>query len=221
MCFKQMLLLLPSFLCSYFYLAYQSNFLALYFTVRARAFSSLLSPFAGIFSSYIMGYYLDSRRQPAHVRGLIVLVRCLFTACLHLSNGPSGHYYLVPNRHLDMDNHPSKRFHIRPSHIGLDERGLRTCVRCDLLLHLCGPGDSELHVLGDIPLFDHAQWPVQVYRPIPCHRGPWTDHRMVNRFQRQCQPLGTYWDELWWCNDLASTSIACGQDPGGCRGGHR
>ncbi|KAF9045691.1 hypothetical protein BDZ89DRAFT_1058662 [Hymenopellis radicata] len=70
---KRIVLLLPAFLFSYFYLPYQSNFLSLYFTVRARAFSSLLSPFAGIVSSYIMGYYLDSRRTPAHIRGSIVL----------------------------------------------------------------------------------------------------------------------------------------------------
>ncbi|KAF8916034.1 hypothetical protein CPB85DRAFT_1453625 [Mucidula mucida] len=70
----KIILLLPAFLFSYFYLPYQSNFLSLYFTVRARAFSSLLSPFAGIVSSYTMGYYLDSRRSPAHIRGSIVLI---------------------------------------------------------------------------------------------------------------------------------------------------
>ncbi|KIY70580.1 MFS general substrate transporter [Cylindrobasidium torrendii FP15055 ss-10] len=70
---RKILCLLPAFIFSYFYHSYQSNFLSLYFTVRARAFSSFLSPFGGIASSYIMGYYLDKGKGSARFRGCVVL----------------------------------------------------------------------------------------------------------------------------------------------------
>ncbi|CED82496.1 duf895 domain membrane protein [Phaffia rhodozyma] len=70
---KKILFLLPAFISSYFYLAYQSNYLGLHFTVRTRALSSLVAPFAGIISSYAMGYFLDQRQIPVRTRGAIVL----------------------------------------------------------------------------------------------------------------------------------------------------
>ena len=70
----RVILLLPFFFFSYFYYAYQSNYLATYFNIRTRAFSSLLSPLGAIISSYLMGFYLDSQRWSERSKGLIMLV---------------------------------------------------------------------------------------------------------------------------------------------------
>ena len=89
----RVILLLPFFFFSYFYYAYQSNYLPTYFNIRlvmsfiiyerdfneqgnyrTRAFSSLLSPFGAIVSSYFMGLYLDSKRQSEKTKGLVMLV---------------------------------------------------------------------------------------------------------------------------------------------------
>lgn len=46
----------------------------MFFTVRTRALSSLIAPFAGIISSYLMGYFLDRRSIDVKKRGTIVLI---------------------------------------------------------------------------------------------------------------------------------------------------
>ena len=56
---RRVLLLLPAFFISYFYNGFQSTWLTTYFTVRSRAFSSFLTNFAGIASSFIMALLLD------------------------------------------------------------------------------------------------------------------------------------------------------------------
>lgn len=76
---RRILLLLPAFFISYFYNGLLSTWLTDYFTVRARAFSSFFTNFAGIFSSFLIASLLD--RQRIHIRtrariafGAIVLV---------------------------------------------------------------------------------------------------------------------------------------------------
>jgi len=59
---RRVLLLLPAFFISYFYNGFVSTFLTSYFTVRARAFSSFFTNFAGIFSSFIIASLLDNQR---------------------------------------------------------------------------------------------------------------------------------------------------------------
>jgi hypothetical protein len=54
-----------AFFISYFYNPFLSTFLTQYFNVRSRAFSSFFTNFAGIFSSFILGYFVD--RQQIHI----------------------------------------------------------------------------------------------------------------------------------------------------------
>ncbi|WVQ85106.1 hypothetical protein IAT38_007271 [Cryptococcus sp. DSM 104549] len=63
---RRIALLLPAFFISYFYNGFLSTWLTKYFTVRSRAFSSFFTNFAGIFSSFIIGTFLD--RQNIHIK---------------------------------------------------------------------------------------------------------------------------------------------------------
>ena len=63
---KRVALLIPAFFASYFFLGFLSTWLTVYFTVRARAFSSFVTNWAGVMSSYMIGYLLD--RQHINVR---------------------------------------------------------------------------------------------------------------------------------------------------------
>ncbi|KAI1803266.1 MFS general substrate transporter [Daldinia bambusicola] len=72
---RRVLLLLPAFFISYFYNGFVSTWLTTYFTVRARAFSSFFTNFAGIFSSFLVAALLD--RQSIHIR---TRARVAFTA---------------------------------------------------------------------------------------------------------------------------------------------
>ncbi|KAI9050053.1 hypothetical protein LZ554_006198 [Drepanopeziza brunnea f. sp. 'monogermtubi'] len=65
-CSRRIMLLLPAFFISYFYLGYNSTFLTQYFTVRSRAFSSFFTNFAGIFSSFLIAGLLD--RQSINIK---------------------------------------------------------------------------------------------------------------------------------------------------------
>ncbi|KAK8136598.1 hypothetical protein PG984_004538 [Apiospora sp. TS-2023a] len=56
---RRIMLLMPAFFISYFYNGFLSTWLTTYFTVRARAFSSFFTNFAGIFSSFIIAAILD------------------------------------------------------------------------------------------------------------------------------------------------------------------
>ncbi|XXG95484.1 hypothetical protein Hte_001748 [Hypoxylon texense] len=72
---RRVLLLLPAFFISYFYNGFVSTWLTQYFTVRARAFSSFFTNFAGIFSSFLVAALLD--RQSIFIR---TRARAAFTA---------------------------------------------------------------------------------------------------------------------------------------------
>lgn len=63
---RRIVMLLPSFFISYFYNGFQSTWLTTYFTVRARAFSSFFTNFAGIISSFLIASLLD--RQSIHIK---------------------------------------------------------------------------------------------------------------------------------------------------------
>lgn len=65
---RRILLLLPAFFISYFYNGLLSTWLTDYFTVRARAFSSFFTNFAGIFSSFLIASLLDRQAIPIRVR---------------------------------------------------------------------------------------------------------------------------------------------------------
>ncbi|KAF0315354.1 duf895 domain membrane protein [Colletotrichum asianum] len=69
---RRILLLFPAFFISYFYNGFMSTWLATYFTVRSRAFSSFFTNFAGIFSSFLVAMLLDNQRVFIKTRGRIV-----------------------------------------------------------------------------------------------------------------------------------------------------
>jgi MFS family permease len=71
---RRILLLLPAFFISYFYNGFVSTWLTQYFTVRARAFSSFFTNFAGIFSSFIIAFLLDNKRLHIKTRGRIAFI---------------------------------------------------------------------------------------------------------------------------------------------------
>jgi MFS family permease len=71
---QRILLLLPAFFISYFYNGFVSTWLTRYFTVRARAFSSFFTNFAGIFSSFIIAALLDS--QKIHIKTRAKIAFC-------------------------------------------------------------------------------------------------------------------------------------------------
>ncbi|GAA5859234.1 hypothetical protein JCM8547_008928 [Rhodosporidiobolus lusitaniae] len=59
---KKIGVLLPVFFTCWWYWGYASTFLTLYFSVRARALASLLSPICGVIVSTLLGYFLDNQR---------------------------------------------------------------------------------------------------------------------------------------------------------------
>ncbi|KAI0139118.1 MFS general substrate transporter [Hypoxylon sp. NC0597] len=79
---RRVLLLLPAFFISYFYNGFVSTWLTKYFTVRARAFSSFFTNFAGIFSSFLVAALLDRQRIHIRTRG-----RIAFTAIVTILIG--------------------------------------------------------------------------------------------------------------------------------------
>ncbi|KAL2827725.1 major facilitator superfamily domain-containing protein, partial [Aspergillus cavernicola] len=79
---RRVLLLLPAFFISYFYNGVQSTWLTSYFTVRSRAFSSFLTNFAGIASSFLIAALLD--RQSIHIK---TRARVAFTAIVFVLTG--------------------------------------------------------------------------------------------------------------------------------------
>ncbi|KAF2128065.1 MFS general substrate transporter [Dothidotthia symphoricarpi CBS 119687] len=75
---RRILLLLPAFFISYFYNGFTSTWLTTYFTVRARAFSSFLTNFAGIFSSFLIAALLDRQSMHIQTRGRVAFC-CIIT----------------------------------------------------------------------------------------------------------------------------------------------
>ncbi|WWD18878.1 hypothetical protein CI109_103333 [Kwoniella shandongensis] len=71
---RKVLLLLPIFFTSWFYDSYISTFGATYFTVRSRALSSFLTPFAGNIGSILVGWILDSKYGRRSIRARYVFV---------------------------------------------------------------------------------------------------------------------------------------------------
>ncbi|KAJ5677659.1 uncharacterized protein N7477_003292 [Penicillium maclennaniae] len=75
---RRVLLLLPSFFISYFYNGFLSTWLTDYFTVRARAFSSFFTNFAGIFSSFLIASLLDRQSIFIKTRARIAFLTIVF-----------------------------------------------------------------------------------------------------------------------------------------------
>lgn len=65
---RRIVLLLPAFFISYFYNGLLSTWLTDYFTVRARAFSSFFTNFAGIASSFLLAFLLDRQTLSLRLR---------------------------------------------------------------------------------------------------------------------------------------------------------
>lgn len=81
----------------------QNTFLTDYFTVRARALSSLISPFLCIVGCFVLGFILDARgysqRHRAWLGYGVVLVSCGVVHCWQLSN--SAHLIQHPRGVID------------------------------------------------------------------------------------------------------------------------
>ncbi|KAI2610050.1 MFS general substrate transporter [Hypoxylon fragiforme] len=71
---RRVLLLLPAFFISYFYNGFVSTWLTTYFTVRARAFSSFFTNFAGVFSSFLAAALLDRQAIRLRTRARVAFV---------------------------------------------------------------------------------------------------------------------------------------------------
>ncbi|KIK61195.1 hypothetical protein GYMLUDRAFT_243847 [Collybiopsis luxurians FD-317 M1] len=69
---KKILMLLPIFFASWFYDSFMTNYTADYFSVRARALSSFLTPFGGNFGSLFIGWIIDSGIGSRKTRALAV-----------------------------------------------------------------------------------------------------------------------------------------------------
>lgn len=98
---RRILLLLPAFFISYFYNGLLSTWLTDYFTVRARAFSSFFTNFAGIFSSFIIASLLD--RQSIHIR---TRARIAFSAIVLILTGTWIWAIILQKRYYDAPASP-------------------------------------------------------------------------------------------------------------------
>lgn len=98
---RRILLLLPAFFISYFYNGLLSTWLTDYFTVRARAFSSFFTNFAGIFSSFIIASLLD--RQQIHIK---TRARVAFLAIVVVLSGTWIWAIILQKQYYDADTPP-------------------------------------------------------------------------------------------------------------------
>lgn len=98
---RRILLLLPAFFISYFYNGLLSTWLTDYFTVRARAFSSFFTNFAGIFSSFIIASLLD--RQQLHIK---TRARIAFLAIVLVLSGTWIWAIILQKQYYDADTPP-------------------------------------------------------------------------------------------------------------------
>lgn len=98
---RRILLLLPAFFISYFYNGFLSTWLTDYFSVRARAFSSFFTNFAGIFSSYIIAGLLDRQSIPIKTRA-----RIAFLAIVLVLTGTWIWAIILQKQYYDADTPP-------------------------------------------------------------------------------------------------------------------
>ncbi|KAJ6455818.1 MFS general substrate transporter [Mycena sanguinolenta] len=68
---RKVVMLLPLFFVSWFSDSFVSNYSASYLSVRGRALSSFLSPFAGNIGSIALGWWLDSKKSTRRNRALV------------------------------------------------------------------------------------------------------------------------------------------------------
>ncbi|KAJ5233311.1 uncharacterized protein N7469_005077 [Penicillium citrinum] len=71
---RRVLLLLPAFFISYFYNGFMSTWVTTYFTVRARAFNSFFTNFAGVASSFLIAGLLDRQSIFIKTRARIAFI---------------------------------------------------------------------------------------------------------------------------------------------------
>lgn len=98
---RRTLLLLPAFFISYFYNGLLSTWLTDYFTVRARAFSSFFTNFAGIFSSFLIAALLDC--QKIHIKSR---ARIAFLSIVLILSGTWIWAIILQKRYYDSDPSP-------------------------------------------------------------------------------------------------------------------
>ena len=99
---RRILMLLPAFFISYFYNGLLSTWLTSYFTVRARAFSSFFTNFAGIFSSFIIAALLD--RQSINIK---TRARIGFASIVLVLTGTWIWAIVLQKRYYDADTAPT------------------------------------------------------------------------------------------------------------------
>lgn len=78
---RRVLLLLPAFFISYFYNGFMSTWVTTYFTVRARAFNSFFTNFAGVASSFMIAALLDRQSIFIKTRARIAFISIIVVLC--------------------------------------------------------------------------------------------------------------------------------------------
>ncbi|CAO1616007.1 unnamed protein product [Sympodiomycopsis kandeliae] len=86
----RLIMFLPFAFVSFFYISPYNTFLADYFSVRARALSSLISPFLCILGCFALAFILDAKRYNQSQRAwsgfIAVVTTCCAVHCWQLSN---------------------------------------------------------------------------------------------------------------------------------------
>ncbi|KAK7431797.1 hypothetical protein QQZ08_001737 [Neonectria magnoliae] len=78
---KEVVLLIPAFITAQWGVTYQGNYLAAYFTVRARTLASFVIAVIGAFTNALAGWWLDTKnvRRSRQARGMWYFLLVLFT----------------------------------------------------------------------------------------------------------------------------------------------
>jgi ammonia channel protein AmtB len=81
---QEILLLLPLFIFSQWFLSYKGTFVATYHSVRGRALTGFLSAFAGITGTFLAGIFLDRTSIPRskRFRWAYITIYTLYTAVM-------------------------------------------------------------------------------------------------------------------------------------------
>ncbi|KAK7398212.1 hypothetical protein QQX98_012415 [Neonectria punicea] len=78
---KEVVLLIPAFITAQWGVTYQGNYLAAYFTVRARTLAAFVIAVIGAFTNVLAGWWLDTKhvRRSTQARGMWYFLLVLFT----------------------------------------------------------------------------------------------------------------------------------------------
>ncbi|GAA6026885.1 hypothetical protein JCM8097_005933 [Rhodosporidiobolus ruineniae] len=142
---RKVLLLLPIFFTSWFADSLNSNYTATYLTVRTRALSSFLSPFAGNIASFLSGRFLDSQIGTRGSRATYTLgfFFAMNLAMWAYSAANYAHYTSLPTSpHFDWSSSGFGRAYLIPFFWNFEELGCQA-----MLYYLLGTISDDLQDL--------------------------------------------------------------------------